>query len=151
MSETSSIEDQIRELVDEAYLNIIKGSGAVQKIELDPEDGSIGLTQFANSNTWTQGCKTIFSIDPSFDPFFDMGVYEFGDGNVISECDNIAHEKLGRPATQDEIDESLLPKGKNMRVMSRLEFWQALNTEDDIQEDVDRAMQDYNEIMGTDE
>ena len=147
----SSIEDQIRELVDEAYLNIIKGSGAVQNIELDPKDGSIGLTQFPDSSTYTMGCKTIFSVEPSFDPFFDMGVYEFGNGNVISECDGTVHEKLGRPATADEIAESLLGEGKNMRVIPRLEFWKALDNEDEIQDDVDRAMSEYNEIMGGDE
>ena len=144
----SSIEDHIREMVDKAHANIVNGSTMDQHIELDPENGSIGLTQFPDSNTRTQGCKTILSVESWFDPFFDMGVYEFENGNVISECDGTVHEKLGRPATADEIAESLLGEGKNMRVMSRLEFWNALDNEDFIQEHVDEAMSLYNEIMG---
>ena len=142
------IESQIRKHLDTAYVRLVNGSTMTQRMEVDPKSGEITLSEFADVDSYTMGLKSIFFQEPnSFDPFFDMDAWEFSNSETISECRGTVHFGVGRAATPSEIEEFELDATKNVRVIPKVEFWESLDNEEDIQDIVDDIMRQYNEIM----
>jgi len=76
-----------------------------------------------------------------------MDVWEFSNSETISECRGTVHFDVGRAATPSEIEEFQMDATKNVRVISKIEFWESLDNEEDIQDVVDDIMRQYQEIM----
>jgi hypothetical protein len=64
---------ELGDAVTQMFRLKVKGWKGVLKLET--EDGKkFFISQFPSSSSWSEGCNTVFSLDDSFEPWFETGV-----------------------------------------------------------------------------
>ena len=95
----SELRDEINSKIYEMYERVADGDTGHIAVETDGEE--IWVSQFASGSSWTEGAKTLASVDADTFSFADEGLaggHEFDRTHVI--CDEIGD--AGRPATDAE-------------------------------------------------
>ena len=118
--------------------------GKCGNVEIDTKTGEVYVTVFADTNSYQQGCETIYSNQ---DIWWSDGLeYWWSDNMYIFFKDELRGKNIGKKLTKKQKEETSEMKGE-LRALTELEAYAEAPWEVILEEEIEEAIAQYAKIM----